>query len=96
MTLVYVPLQTIKNVNRSLLIYCLSTCLITSEETTVSIVIIHEGVKTFIRSRLKLSLGKMTFRYSGAILLNSALPETYKPAASLKAFKRLVMKQDFA
>ena len=33
-------------------------------------------------SRLKLSLGKRTFRYPGAILFNS-LPETYKRAASL-------------
>ena len=43
----------------------------------------------------KLSLGKGTFRYSSAILLNS-LPETYKRAASLEAFKRLMMKHDFA
>ena len=45
--------------------------------------------------RPKLSLGKGTFRYSGAILLNS-LPETYKRAASLEAFKRLMIKHDFA
>ena len=46
-------------------------------------------------SRPKLSLRKRFFRYSGAILLNS-LPETYKQAASLEAFKRLMMKHDFA
>ena len=46
-------------------------------------------------SRPKLSLGKRTFRYSGAILFNS-LPETYKRTASLEAFKRLMMKHDFA
>ena len=46
-------------------------------------------------SRPKLSLGKRTFRYPGAILFNS-LPETYKQAASLEAFKRLLMKHDFA
>ena len=45
--------------------------------------------------RPKLTLGKRTFRYSGAILFNS-LPETYKRAASLEAFKRLLMKHDFA
>ena len=45
-------------------------------------------------SRPKLSLGKRTFRYSAAILFNS-LPETYKRAASLEAFKRLLMKHDF-
>ena len=37
-------------------------------------------------SRPKLSLGKGTFRYSGAILFNS-LPESYKWAAFLEAFK---------
>ena len=46
-------------------------------------------------SRPKLSPGKRTFRYSGAILFNS-LPETFKRAASLEAFKRLMMKHDFA
>ena len=46
-------------------------------------------------SRPKLSLGERTFRYSGAILFNS-LPESYKRAASLEAFKRLLMKHDFA
>ena len=46
-------------------------------------------------SRPKLSLGKRTFRYSGVILFNS-LPETFKRVASLKAFKRLMMKHDFA
>ena len=46
-------------------------------------------------SRPKLSLGKRTFRYSGAILFNS-LPETYKRAASLESYKRLMMKHDFA
>ena len=52
----------------------------------------HEDIHP---SRPKLSLGKRTFRYSGAILFNS-LPETYKRAASLEAFKRLMMKHDFA
>ena len=46
-------------------------------------------------SRPKHSLGKRPFRYSGAILFNS-LPESYKRAASLEAFKRLLMKYDFA
>ena len=46
-------------------------------------------------SRPKLSLGKRTFRYSGVILFDS-LPETYKRAAPLEAFKWLMMKHDFA
>ena len=65
-------------------------------ETTVSIVTIRVGVKKDIHpSILKLSLEKTPFRYPGAILFNS-LPETYKRAASLEAFKRLLMKHDFA
>ena len=52
----------------------------------------HEDIHP---SRPKLSLGKRTFRYSGVILFNS-LPETYKRAASLEAFKRLLMKHDLA
>ena len=48
-----------------------------------------------LRSRQDVSgTGKRTFRYSGAILFNS-LPETYKRAESLKAFKRLMIKYDF-
>ena len=74
------------------MIQCPSIFVIILVETIVSIVTIHVGVKIFI---LQESLGKRTLRYSGAILFNS-LPETYKRAASLEAFERLLMKHDFA
>lgn len=57
------------------------------EETTVSVVTIHEGMKTFILQD--------PYPYPEAILFN-LLPKTYKWAASLKAFKQQVMKHDFA
>ena len=59
-------------------------------ETTVSIVTIHVGVKTFILQDPNLA--------SGRELLDT--PEQFylkhKNAASLEAFKGLLMKHDFA
>ena len=99
-TLGWPNLETIRKRNKSILVYkCLNDlvpqylCDYFSRNHSFNSYNTHRR-EDIHPSRPKLRLGKRTFRYSGEILFNS-LPQTYKRAASLEAFKRLLMKHDF-
>ena len=91
-TLGWPNLETIRKRNKSILVF---KCLNDLVPQYLSDYFNRNHSFHSYNTRPKLSLGKRTFRYSGAILFNS-LPETYKRVASLEAFKRLMMKHDFA
>ena len=66
-------------------------------EITVSIVTLHVGVKIFILSQdSNLASGRELLDIPERFYLTLYLKPAYKRAASLEAFKQLLMKHDFA
>ena len=89
-------LETIRKRNKSILVYkCLNNLIPQYLSDYFRWNHSFHSYNTRRRENIHPSRLKLSFRYSGTILFNS-LPETYKRAASLKAFKRLVIKHDFA